>query len=166
MKFPSLRRGKQRCDLSDKVIRIAATGFGVGFSRHAPGTLGTLLGVPVYFLFSSFPWFLYLISILAVSFFAVYVSQEAEKLFGRKDAPQIVIDEIAGFQFTMFLVTPTIAHVVTGFILFRIFDIFKPFPVRLCERHLRGGYGVVGDDVVAGIYGNIVLLVLITYAGI
>jgi phosphatidylglycerophosphatase A len=124
------------------------------------------VGVPVYLIFSSFPWFLYLISILTVSFLAIYVSQEAEKLFGTKDASQIVIDEIAGFQFTMFLVTPTIAHIAVGFILFRIFDIFKPFPIRLCERRLRGGYGVVGDDVVAGIYGNIVLIMLITYAGI
>lgn len=124
------------------------------------------MGVPVYLIFSSFPWFLHLISILTVSFLAVYVSQEAEKLFRTKDASQIVIDEIAGFQFTMFLVTPTIAHIAVGFILFRIFDIFKPFPIRLCERRLRGGYGVVGDDVVAGIYGNIVLIMLITYAGI
>jgi phosphatidylglycerophosphatase A len=152
--------------LSDKVIRIAATGFGVGFSRHAPGTLGTLVGVPVYLIFSSFPWFMYLLSILAVSFLAVYVAQEAEKLFGEKDASQIVIDEIAGFQFTMFLVTPTVVHIAAGFVLFRVFDIIKPFPIRLCERRLRGGYGVVGDDVVAGIYSNIALLVLITCAGI
>jgi phosphatidylglycerophosphatase A len=152
--------------LSDKVIRIAATGFGVGFSRHAPGTLGTLVGIPVYLVFSSFPWFMYLLSVLAVSFFAVYVAQGAEKLFGEKDASQIVIDEIAGFQVTMFLVSPTVVHIAAGFVLFRIFDIIKPFPIHLCERRLPGGYGVVGDDVVAGIYGNIALLVLITCAGI
>jgi phosphatidylglycerophosphatase A len=156
----------QRCCLTDKVITVTATGFGVGFSRHAPGTLGTLVGVPVYLVFSHFPWFLYLVSIIALSFLAIYVSQEAEKIFNTKDASQIVIDEIAGFQFTMFLVTPTIAHVAAGFILFRIFDIVKPFPIRFCEGRLRGGYGVVGDDVVAGIYGNIVLLLLITFTGI
>lgn len=94
------------------------------------------------------------------------MSQEAEKIFNKKDAPCIVIDEIAGFQFAMFLVTPTISHIFIGFLLFRFFDIIKPFPVRLCERKFSGGYGVVGDDVMAGIYANISLLLLIKYLGV
>ncbi len=151
--------------LVGKFIKVAATGFGVGLSPYAPGTLGTLIGIPVYLVFSCFPWFLHLLSVVALSFLAVYISQEAEKIFNKKDASQIVIDEIVGFQFTMFLVTPTVLHILAGFIFFRFFDIVKPFPVRLCEKRLPGGYGVVGDDIVAGIYGNIILLLLIKFAG-
>lgn len=130
---------------------------------HAPGTSGTLVGVLVYLVFAQFHWSLYLLSVIALSFLAIYVAQEAEKLFNKKDASQIVIDEIVGFQFTMFLVAPTVVHIAIGFILFRLFDIIKPFPIRLCERRLPGGYGVVGDDIIAGIYGNIVMLLLVTF---
>ena len=96
----------------------------------------------------------------------MYVSREAEKIFNEKDAPCIVIDEIVGFQFAMFLVSPTVLHIFLGFLLFRFFDIAKPFPIRLCERKLSGGYGVVGDDIVAGIYANIFLLLSIKYFGV
>ena len=94
------------------------------------------------------------------------MSGEAEKIFNEKDSSRIVIDEIVGFQFAMFLVTPTALHVFLGFLLFRFFDIAKPFPVRLCERKLPGGYGVVGDDIVAGVYANIFLLLSIKYLGV
>ncbi len=149
--------------MQDRLIRIAATGLGSGLSPLAPGTAGTLVGIPVYMVFSRFPWPLYLLSVIAFSLFAVYVSQEAERIYNEKDPPRIVIDEIAGFQVTMFLVAPTVWHILLGFIIFRIFDIIKPFPIRLCERSFPGGYGVVGDDIVAGIYGNVILLLLIRF---
>ena len=149
--------------MQDRLIRIAATGLGSGLSPLAPGTAGTLVGIPVYMVFSRFPWPLYLLSVIAFSLFAVYVSQEAERIYNEKDPPRIVIDEIAGFQVTMFLVAPTVWHILLGFIIFRVFDIIKPFPIRLCERSLPGGYGVVGDDIVAGIYGNVILLLLIRF---
>lgn len=72
-----------------------------------------------------------------------------------------MIDEIAGFQWAMFLIAPTVVHVLLGFILFRFFDIVKIFPAGLYQRRLPGGWGVVGDDFVAGIYTNAVLLLLI-----
>jgi phosphatidylglycerophosphatase A len=150
----------------DKFTRVLAVGFGSGLVPLAPGTAGTVVGIPVYILFSYFYWPVHLLSIIALSFLAVFVSQEAERLFREKDPSRVVIDEIAGFQFTMFLVTPTVVHVLLGFILFRIFDITKPFPIRFCERKLPGGYGVVGDDVVAGIYASIVLQLLILFMGI
>ncbi len=149
--------------MQDRLIRIAATGLGSGLSPLAPGTAGTLVGIPVYMVFSRFPWPLYLLSVIAFSLFAVYVSQEADRIYNEKDPPRIVIDEIAGFQVTMFLVAPTVWHILLGFIIFRIFDIIKPFPIRLCERSFPGGYGVVGDDIVAGIYGNVILLLLIRF---
>ncbi len=125
-----------------------------------------MVGIPLYLVFSCLPWPLYLLSIVAFSFLAVYISQEAERLFRKKDAPQIVIDEIAGFQFTMFLVPPTVLHILCGFLLFRFFDITKVFPADLCQEKLPGGLGVVGDDVVAGIYGNISLLLIVNFFGI
>jgi phosphatidylglycerophosphatase A len=151
--------------MPERFIRILATGFGSGFAPLAPGTAGTVVGIPLYFLFSAFPWPLHLLSIVALSFLAIFVSQEAEKIFKEKDPSRVVIDEIVGFQFAMFLVTPTVVHVLIGFLLFRIFDIVKPFPIRLSETKLPGGYGVVGDDIIAGIYGNIILQVLIVVTG-
>jgi len=151
--------------MSEKFIRILATGFGSGFAPLASGTAGTVVGIPVYLLFSAFPWPLHLLSIVALSFLAIFVSQEAERIFGEKDPSRVVIDEIVGFQFTMFLVTPTVGHILLGFLLFRIFDIAKPFPIRLSETKLPGGYGVVGDDIIAGIYGGIILQVLIVVTG-
>ena len=145
----------------EKFIRILSAGFGSGFSPLVPGTAGTVVGIPLYWLFSFFPWPIWLISILAFTCLAWYVSDEAERLFGRKDAPCIVIDEIAGLQWTLFLVTPTVSHVALGFVLFRLFDIVKPFPARLFQDRLPGGCGVVADDLAAGVYANLVLQALI-----
>ena len=147
--------------MNEKFIRILSAGFGSGFSPLVPGTAGTVVGIPLYWLFSFFPWPIWLISILAFTCLAWYVSDEAERLFGRKDAPCIVIDEIAGFQWSLFLVTPTVSHVALGFVLFRLFDIVKPFPARLFQDRLPGGCGVVADDLAAGLYANLVLQALI-----
>jgi len=103
---------------------------------------------------------------VAFSFLAIHVSGEAEILFRKKDAPQIVIDEIAGFQFAMFLIPPTAGHILCGFILFRLFDVLKPFPAGYCQKMLPGGYGVVTDDIAAGIYANVSLLLLTRFFGI
>lgn len=149
--------------MHERFIRIAATGLGSGLSPLAPGTAGTLVGVPVYLLFARFSWPLYLLSVAAFSLLAVYVSREAERIYREKDPPRIVIDEIAGLLVTLFLVEPTLWRIFWGFVLFRVFDIIKPFPIRLCERTFPGGYGVVADDIVAGVYANIVLLLLIRF---
>jgi phosphatidylglycerophosphatase A len=114
--------------------------------------------VPVYLLIAPLTWPLYLITTLAFTFLAIYISQEAEKLYAKKDAQCIVIDEIAGYLWTMLFVTPTVWHCAAGFALFRIFDIVKIFPAGYFQRKLPGGYGVVADDWAAGIYGNIRLL--------
>jgi len=111
-------------------------------------------------------WPLWLITLLAFTCLAWYLADQAEELFGRKDAQSIVIDEIAGLQWTLFLVSPTILHVVLGFVLFRIFDIVKPFPARLIQDRLPGGYGVVGDDLAAALWGNLVLQLLIRFGGV
>lgn len=154
------------CRLNERLIKILATGFGSGFAPLAPGTAGTLVGIPLYLLFSVLPWPIRLITVLAFTCLSWHVADEAEKLFGRKDAQCIVIDEIAGLQWTLFLVAPTVFHVALGFALFRLFDIVKPFPARLFQERLPGGCGVVADDLAAGIYANLSLQVLILWLGI
>jgi phosphatidylglycerophosphatase A len=141
-------------------ILILATGFGVGYSPVAPGTLGTLLAIPVYYFLSNITSPIYEVTLIGFFFLAVWISENAETFFGKKDDPKIVIDEMMGFLITMLWVPKTIFFVTIGFFLFRFFDILKPFPMRRLEKRLKGGYGVVLDDVVAGVYASIVVHVI------
>jgi len=138
-------------------ILLLATGFGVGYAPVAPGTMGTLLAIPIYLFLSRIPFPLYELTLVAFFFLSSWISEIIEKQFGKQDDQRIVIDEIMGFLVTMLWVPKTILFVILGFFLFRFFDILKPFPIRHLERKCGGGYGVVLDDVLAGIYGNVVL---------
>jgi phosphatidylglycerophosphatase A len=141
----------------NRFISILATGFGVGYSPIAPGTLGTLVAIPVYYFLSEIPSPLYEITLVGFFFLAVWVSQTAEIFFGKKDDQRIVIDEMMGFLITMLWVPKTILLIILGFSLFRLFDILKPFPIRHLEKRVKGGLGIVLDDVMAGVYANVVL---------
>jgi len=101
-------------------------------------------------------------TLVTISLVAVYICGEAEKIFKAKDSQKIVLDEIVGLQFALSLASPTLPHIIAGFVLFRFFDIVKIFPARICER-LPGGAGVMADDMVAGIYANILLLSAIRF---
>ena len=147
----------------NRFIVILATGFGVGYSPVAPGTLGTLIAIPVYYFLSEIPSPLYEITLIGFFFLSVWVSENAERLFGKKDDQRIVIDEIIGFLITMLWVPKTIRFVMIGFFLFRFFDILKPFPIRRLEKRFKGGFGVVLDDVAAGVYANVVLQIVSYY---
>ncbi len=151
--------------MDERFVRMTATGLGSGYVPVAPGTAGTLVAIPVYLLLVRLPWPLYLLTVAAWTVLAVYVSGAAEVLFGRKDDPRIVIDEICGFLIAMCCVAPTVVHVAAGFALFRAFDIVKPFPAGFFQRRLPGGCGVVMDDVAAGIYANLALQGL-TWTGV
>jgi phosphatidylglycerophosphatase A len=148
------------------LIKVAATGFGSGYAPIAPGTAGSLVGIVIYLALTRLPWPFQLATILLLTLFAVYVSGEAEKIFNKKDSSYIVIDEIVGQQFALFFVPPTILYIALGFLLFRLFDIVKPPPAGFCQSHLPGGWGVVMDDVFAGIWTNIILLLAIRFLGI
>jgi len=141
----------------NRFILLLATGFGVGYSPVAPGTLGTLIAIPIYYFLSEIPSPLYEITLIGFFFLSVWLSENAEIFFGKKDDPRIVIDEVIGFLITMLWVPKTIRFIIIGFFLFRFFDILKPFPIRRLEKRLKGGFGVVLDDVAAGVYANIVL---------
>jgi phosphatidylglycerophosphatase A len=141
----------------NRFFLLLSTGFGVGYSPIAPGTLGTLIAIPVYYFLSEIPSPIYEITLIASFFLSVWISESAEIFFRKKDDQRIVIDEMIGFLITMLWVPKTILFIVIGFFLFRFFDILKPFPIRHLERRLKGGFGVVLDDVMAGVYANIIL---------
>jgi len=141
-------------------ILLFATGFGVGYSPIAPGTLGTLIAIPLYYFLSEIPSPLYEITLVGFFFLSVWISENAEIFFGKKDDQRIVIDEMMGFLITMLWVPKTTRFILIGFFLFRLFDILKPFPIRHLEKKFKGGFGVVLDDVMAGIYGNIILQII------
>jgi phosphatidylglycerophosphatase A len=140
----------------NRFFLFLAAGFGAGYAPIAPGTAGTLVAIPIFFVLSSIPFPLYEITIVTFFFFATWISGEAQSCWGRKDDPRIVIDEIMGYLITMLWLPKTTLFIILGFFLFRFFDIVKPPPIRLLEK-ARGGYGVVLDDVLAGVYANIVL---------
>jgi len=116
-----------------------------------------MLGIPVYFLFSFFAPSIYLLSSAAAFFLAWWAAELAEVIFGRRDSPKIVIDEIVGYLITMALLPRTLTMVIGGFLFFRIFDIIKPPPAGFIHSRISGGLAVVLDDAVAGIYANILL---------
>ncbi len=144
-------------------ILVLATGFGVGYSPVAPGTLGTLIAIPVFYFLSNISSPVYEITLIGFFFLSVWISENAEIFFGKKDDQRIVLDEMMGFLVTMLWIPKTAILILIGLFLFRFFDILKPFPIRHLEKKLRGGYGVVLDDVLAGVYGNIVLQVIIHF---
>lgn len=148
----------------DNIIKVLATGLGAGLSPVAPGTAGTLVGVLICLGMQPLPWPGRLFFVLAIAFASVYVAGQAEKLYGKKDDQRIVIDEIAGFQVAMLPVAVTGLHLLLAFVLFRIFDIWKPYPLNRLQE-LPGGWGVVADDLGAGVYGGLILF-LMTWAGV
>lgn len=139
------------------IIRFLATGFYVGKVPVAPGTAGTVMGVLFYILIQHLPPILYVLTTITFIFVAAWVATKMQEFMGEQDPPEIVIDEMAGFLVTMAFHKFDISLIVAGFILFRVFDIVKPFPIRWVERHFLSGWGVVLDDVAAGIYANAAL---------
>ena len=136
---------------------LLGTGFGSGYFSPAPGTAGTVVGICFFWCFSKFSPLLYLITTIAFIFLSAWIAEGAEKIFEQKDARTIVIDEIAGFLVTMLWIPCTLINVGIGFLIFRILDIVKPFPAGWIDRNLSGGWGIVLDDVAAGIYANLIL---------
>ena len=140
-----------------------ATGGYVGNIPFAPGTFGSLVGLPLcFFLSLTSPSWTALLAITMIVF-AIWVAQEAEKLIQKKDPGCIVIDEVAGIMVTLLGLPLTPLTLVAGFLVFRGLDIFKPFPARMLEKTIPGGAGVVLDDIAAGIWGNLILRIVLVF---
>ena len=136
---------------------VLAFGFGAGKMPVAPGTFGSLLAIPLYLLLENILLWQYLLAILLVTVVGIIVSDITSKDMATDDHPGIVIDEVAGMLITYILLPPGWAWLVLGFLLFRLFDIWKPFPIRQIDRNVKGGLGVMLDDLLAGIYAFLIL---------
>ena len=132
-------------------IHFLALGFGSGLLPKAPGTYGTLAAIPLYLLLAPSTTSVYLAIVIIMSIAGVYICGKAAEDAGVHDHGAIVWDEIVGFLITMILVPLTWQSVVVGFILFRIFDIFKPWPISFVDKNLHGGLGIMVDDILAGL---------------
>lgn len=146
-----------------KFIVLCASWFGTGFSPVASGTVGTLAAIPFYLVLSTLALPLYLLTLFAFFFFSCWTAGQAEEIFGEKDSGKIVIDEVIGYLITMTAVSPSWLSIIAGFLLFRFFDITKIPPARYFDRNLKNGYGVVLDDVIAGIYACLSLHLLLRF---
>lgn len=145
-----------------KIAEIISTWFYVGKIRFAPGTWGTLATVPFVILFQSFGAILYMACAFIILFAGIFLSDIYEKSKGDHDLSEIVIDEVAGYMIAMTMMPMTWQALTAGFILFRFFDILKPFPIGWLDRKIGGGLGVMLDDVAAGVITNVILQLLYT----
>ena len=139
----------------NKLILFLATGGYAGYCPVMPGTVGTLWGIPLLLLMARFSLVVRGGALLLLTVIAVWLSSEAAKMLKEKDPSCIVIDEVIGFLVASLVIPVTALNIVFIFLLFRFFDIVKPFPVGLIDRKIGGGLGVVLDDVVAGLYGAV-----------
>ncbi len=142
---------------------LIATGFYSGYLPKAPGTWGSLVGLALFFLLHTLSLEVYLAVVAGIFVLGTFAAGEAEKIMDRKDPGLVVIDEIVGMLITMIAIPATPLAMTLGFILFRIFDIWKPFPIRLIDQRFHGGLGIMLDDVVAGIYSLIILQLVIQF---
>ena len=139
------------------VARTISSFLYVGFAPIVPGTFGSLAGLVMFFALQTLPqWYIYLGVVVFVTLLGIWAAGKAERESGIVDPSFVVIDEVAGQLITLFLIPPTWYFVLGGFLLFRFLDIVKPAPARHAER-LPHGWGIMADDVLVGIYGNILM---------
>lgn len=151
--------------LINRICVVFSTFFGVGYVPGAPGTAGTLAAVGVVYLLSLADGAaFYLAFTFGLTIISVIAAGRCVSIFKREDPPEVVIDEVCGFLVCMLFIPLSPINLALGFFLFRFFDIAKPFPIRKVEK-LPGGYGIVMDDVLAGVYGNLCLQAFIFLSG-
>ena len=137
-----------------------AFGFGSGLSPKAPGTMGTLAAIPLYLLLAKLPLMGYALVVLLSFIVGCWLCGEAAKRLGVHDFGGIVWDEFVGYWITMFAAPAGWLWIAVGFVLFRVFDIWKPWPIRVADQQVHGGLGIMLDDVLAGIYAGLALQAL------
>ena len=136
-------------------------GFGSGYMPAAPGTFGTLAAIPVFVLLSQLSTLNYVVILSVMLLAGIYLCGYTSRALGVHDHKAIVWDEVVGYLITMLMTPPTLINMIVGFALFRLFDIWKPWPINLLDRHVHGGLGIMLDDVLAGIFAAIVLQLVI-----
>ena len=138
-------------------VHFLAFGFGSGLSPVAPGTMGTLAAMPLWLLLAQFPMWFYLLATLAVIAVGPYLCGKTSKDLGVHDHGGIVWDEFAGLLVTMIAVPVGWWPALLGFVAFRFFDVLKPWPIGWLDKRVDGGWGIMVDDLLAGVYALIVV---------
>ena len=137
------------------MIKILSTFFYIGYLPLIPGTFASITGVFLFY-FLKDNLLIYIFSILSLLLIGILVGERAEEVFQRKDCPFIVIDEVLGMLLSLIFIPYDIKLVIIAFVIFRILDTLKPYPASMLQN-LKGGIGIMGDDIVAGLYTNIIL---------
>ena len=145
------------------LIHLLAFGLGLGFMPFMPGTFGTLLGVLIYFLNNYYLITSEIVLLIFTTILGIYICGKTAKDIKHHDHPGIVFDEVVGYLVTMMFISFSVLNMMLGFILFRIFDIVKPWPISYCDKKLSGGFGIMFDDILAGIFANLVLRLILLY---
>lgn len=146
--------------LSDPILFLAF-GFGSGLAKKMPGTMGTVAAIPVYLLFVQVNSWVYSVLTILVCVVGIRICDEAAKKLGEHDFGGIVWDEIAGYLVTLWFVSFSWSAVLYGFVLFRIFDILKPWPIKWIDQKVEGGFGIMLDDVLAGLFSAAILYFIV-----
>jgi phosphatidylglycerophosphatase A len=140
------------------------TGFYSGYSPVAPGTMGTLVAMALYFveylIFGEYSWLANLCVVVVLLYPSVKLGDAGERFFNTKDPSPVVLDEFMGYWISLLFYPFSVKIAIIAFIVFRVMDIIKPFPAGRLQQ-LRGGMGIMVDDWIAGLYTNIVILVII-----
>ncbi|MGZ8144463.1 MAG: phosphatidylglycerophosphatase A family protein [Methylosarcina sp.] len=143
--------------MTDPVL-LLAFGFGSGLAKKAPGTMGTVAAIPIYLGFAQADMLVYSVLTMAAILIGIPICGKAAEKLGVHDYNGIVWDEVAGYLITMWLAPATWQTVIVGFILFRIFDILKPWPIRWVDQRISGGLGIMLDDVLAAVFADALLV--------
>ncbi len=138
-------------------VHFLSLGFGSGLSPYAPGTAGTLAAIPLFWLMAPMSLLFYVATVCVLFVLGIYLCQQTTNRLGAHDHSAIVWDEVVGYLLTMTAVPFDWRWVILGFFLFRLFDVWKPWPVRLLDRHVTGGLGIMLDDVGAAVYAALSL---------
>jgi phosphatidylglycerophosphatase A len=148
------------------LVVFLATGCFTGFLPKMPGTWGTFAGIPLVIISHRLTSIMQPVTAVIFVAFAAWIAGRAEILFEDRDARPIVIDEMVGFLITLLWLPLNFLTLCLGFFLFRLFDIVKPPPISTVEKRLHGGWGIVLDDVLAGVFANVTLRLLLIVAGL
>ncbi|MFP3874788.1 MAG: phosphatidylglycerophosphatase A [Thiohalophilus sp.] len=146
-------------------VHLLSLGFGSGLAPKAPGTAGTLIAIPIYLLMVGLNPIAYLLVTLFLLYMGIHLCQATARRLGVHDHPAIVWDEIVGYLLTMVAVPLDWIWIIAGFALFRLFDVWKPWPISLLDRRVSGGIGIMLDDLLAAVYASIVLQLILYLTG-
>ena len=161
---PALMKAFANADLRGKAALLLATWFGVGSVPVTPGTFGTVASLPLILILNHASPLQKVSFLVLFTALAIWSAGLCARILGKKDPSEIVIDEVAGFLLTVLFLPPSRTVLLLAFILFRVFDILKPFPIGTLDRNIPGGTGIVVDDLFAGVYtyiGTRLLLILL-----